>query len=151
MILDSLANASLYRPLGPRIARGLAWLADFSAQTPDGRYDIDGDDLFALVQSYDTVPANEKKFESHRRYLDIQFMAAGTESIHYAPLASLRPSTDYDAVKDFSLYADPAAATPLHLSPGSFAIFFPADGHKPGCSAGSSPVRIKKVVIKALA
>lgn len=150
MILDTLANAPLYRPLGPRIDRGLAWLADFSDKTPDGRYDIDSDNLFALVQSYLTVPAEQKKFESHRRYLDIQFIAAGSESIHYAPLGSLCPATDYDAVKDFSLYTEPVAATALHLSPGSFAIFFPADGHKPGCSTSAHPAQVKKVVIKAL-
>ena len=150
MIFDALANAQAYRHLGPRIARGLDWLADFSPQQPDGRYDIDGDNLFALVQSYDTVPPADKKFESHRDYLDIQYVATGHEIIHYAPLRDLQPVTAYDNQKDFLLYGDPEKATPLNFSPGQFAIFYPQDGHKPGCMNGGR-VAIKKVVIKVRA
>jgi YhcH/YjgK/YiaL family protein len=148
MIIDTLAHASHYRHLGPAIERGLAWLQTFDLQTPDGRYDIDGDALFALVQSYETVPATERQFESHRSHLDIQFVAAGAEAILYAPTRDLAATTSYDAAKDYMLYADPVRATSLRLAPGSFAIFFPQDGHKPGCVDGAQ-ARIKKVVLKA--
>lgn len=147
MILDTLSQSALYRQLGPRFAAGLNWLEKFSDATADGRYDIDGDDVFALVQSYDTLPAAEKKYESHRVYADIQYMARGTELIYYAPIAGLQPVTAYDEVKDFMLYADPAAATPLLLERGSFAIFYAQDGHKPGCVHRAAE-RIKKVVVK---
>lgn len=149
MILDNLSNASVYRQLGPRIARGFAWLAEFSPQTADGRYEIDGDNIYALVQSYDTSAPEQKKYESHRTYLDIQFVVDGAETIHYAPVEKLRPVMEYDATKDYLLYADAPGSTPLHLGPGSFAIFYPGDGHKPGCHAGGAATRIKKVVIKA--
>lgn len=147
MVIDTLSEAGSYHSLGPRIAAGLAWLAGFSPEKPDGRYDIDGDNVYALVQSYDTVPAGEKKYESHRVYADIQYVATGTETISYAPTGGLQPVTAYDAAKDFLLYADPSASTPLHLSPGTFAIFYPQDGHKPGCVNGA-PCHMKKVVIK---
>src|SRR5688572_29530345 len=65
MILDTLSQSASYQQLGPRFAAGLKWLGEFSPATADGRYDIDGDDVFALVQSYDTVPSTEKKYESH--------------------------------------------------------------------------------------
>jgi YhcH/YjgK/YiaL family protein len=147
MILDTLDRAPTYRSLGPRFAAGLEWLAKFQATTPDGRYDIARDDVYALVQSYDTVPAAEKRYESHRSFADIQFVAIGSEVIHYAPTGGLAPVTSYDAQNDFELYADPAASTPLHLAPGTFAIFYPQDGHKPGCTNGAT-CRMKKVVIK---
>lgn len=148
MILDLLPNASRYAALGPRLARGFEWLARFDPHLADGRYPIDGDEIYALVQSYDTVPAAEKKFEAHRVYLDIQYLAAGQETILYHPTTALAPATDYDSVKDYQLYADPVAATPLLLTPGCFAVFYPPDGHKPGCLHGAA-ARIKKVVIKA--
>ena len=147
MVFDTLAHASHYTDLGPRIALGLTWLAKFDPQMADGRYAIDGDAVYALVQSYDTAAPEEKKFESHRAYLDIQFVAIGAETILYAPTRSLQPTTPYDAAKDYLLYADPDHATSLLTPPGSFAIFFPQDGHKPGCVNGA-PSRIKKVVIK---
>lgn len=147
MILDTLSSASAHRGLGDRFNAAFDWLATFKVDTPDGRYAIDGDNVFALVQSYDTVPAVEKKYEAHRGYADVQYIAAGTEVILYAPTGGLFPVTDYDAEKDFQLFADPAAATPLHMAPGSFAVFLPHDGHKPGCSNGG-PARMKKVVVK---
>lgn len=147
MILDTLSHSATAHTLGPRFATAFDWLARFQPDTPDGRYPIDGDHVFALVQSYDTVPAGEKKYETHRAYADVQYVAAGTEVIHYAPAGGLSPVTAYDAQGDFQLFADPAAATPLHLSPGSFAVFFPHDAHKPGCRNGG-PCRVKKVVVK---
>lgn len=104
--------------------------------------------MFALVQSYDTAAPFERKYESHRDYIDIQYVAAGTEVIYYAPTDRLQAVTDYHAANDYQLYADPSAATPLHLAAGSFAIFYPQDGHKPGCINGAA-CRIKKIVIKA--
>jgi biofilm protein TabA len=150
MIFDSLAHADAYRSLSPRIARGLDWLTDFSPQKKAGRYDLDGDNLFALVQSYDTVPPAEKRFESHRAYPDLRYVAIGDEIISYAPLRDLQPITDYNAEKDFLLYSEPPQSTPLHFSPGQFAIFYPQDGHKPGCLNGRSS-SIKKIVIKVRA
>lgn len=148
MIFDTLSHAAQYAHLGPRIGRGLTWLEKFDPQTPDGRYAIDGDDLYALVQSYDTAPSSEKPFEAHRSFLDIQFVVAGTEVILYAPTPSLRPTTEYDSQKDYQLFANPPHATSLLMPPGSFAIFYPQDGHKPGCVNGAQ-AQIKKVVIKA--
>jgi len=147
MIIDTLSEASSSRLLGSGFSAGLDWLTTFSDELPDGRYPIRGDEVYALVQSYATVPSSEKKYESHRIYADIQFVAAGVETIHYAPTAALTSVTDYDPGKDFQLYADPSDSTPLHLPPGSFAIFLPHDGHKPGCLSGSS-CRVKKVVVK---
>ncbi|MBW3631010.1 MAG: YhcH/YjgK/YiaL family protein [Gemmatimonadetes bacterium] len=63
MILDSLSRAGQYGTLGPRIAAGLEYLAAFDPATPVGRHFIDGEDLFAMVQEYDTAPATEKRFE----------------------------------------------------------------------------------------
>ena len=147
MILDTLCQSAPFRQLGPRFAAGLKWLEEFSLATPDGRHDIAGGDVFALVQSYDTVPPSQKKYESHRVYADIQYVAAGSEVIYYAPTIGLIPTMAYDEGKDCLLYSDPAAGTPLLLQPGSFAIFYAQDGHKPGC-LHQAACRIKKVVIK---
>jgi len=147
MIIDTISRHEAYHFLGTNIALGLKWLSGFSPEMPDGRYEIAGDHVYALVQSYQTVPAEEKKFESHRLYIDIQYVAAGSELIYYAPVDSLKSVTEYQAENDYHLYADPAASTPLHLEPGSLALFYPHDGHKPGCGNGGI-TQIKKVVIK---
>lgn len=147
MILDTLASAPIHRHLGAGFTAAFDWLTRFTPEIPDGRYPIEGDRVFALVQSYETVPATEKKYETHRIYADVQYVAGGTEVVHYAPASGLRPVTDYDVQQDYQLFADPTAATPLHLAPGTFAVFHPHDGHKPGCINGA-PCRMKKVVVK---
>lgn len=147
MILDTLPQCHLYADLGARIRRGFEYLQSFSPGVADGRYELDGDAVFALVQSHPTAPAKGKKFESHQQYLDIQYVAEGIERIQYAPVASLVVDLPYVAEKDCALYRDPDHVTDLILQPGLFAIFYPADGHKPGCCV-EAPMRVKKVVVK---
>ena len=89
MIVDALANAGRYRPLHPRLAAAFDYLAAFDPAKPDGKYPIDGDAVYALVQSYATRPAAEKKWESHRRYLDVQYVVSGRERITVAPIGAL--------------------------------------------------------------
>jgi len=147
MILDQLQHHHVYHPLGTRIVAGFEWLQRFSPETADGRYEIDGRELFALVQSYETTAATEKRFESHRNYIDIQYIVHGCEVIYYAPLMALKEATPYQADSDYTLYHDGADQTPLQLGPGMFALFYPQDGHKPGC-VSEVIGRIKKVVLK---
>lgn len=147
MILDSLERASLYAAPGSRLAQGLRFLASFDPATPDGRLELDGDTLFALVQRYHTAPGAEKRFESHRRYADIQFVAAGRERILHAAAPGLTVDTPYDPAADVTFFWDPSASSSLLLAPGDFAVLFPADAHKPGCMAGGR-TRVKKVVVK---
>lgn len=151
MILDILPNCFAFYGIGQRFAASMTWLTQFTPDMADGRYDLDGDNIFALVQSYRTVAPGEKRFESHRNYADIQFVARGQERIFYAPVKQLPGVVRrYNPKSDSVLHKDPAratSATSLGLGPGSFAIFFPGDGHKPGCINGAVS-RIKKVVIK---
>ncbi|HYH80220.1 MAG TPA: YhcH/YjgK/YiaL family protein [Longimicrobium sp.] len=147
MILTTLAEAETYASLGAGIAAGVAWLRAFDAAMPDGRHDIDGDDVFALVSTYDTGPATEKRFESHRVYLDLQYVAGGAERILHTPTAGLTVETPYDEVRDIVFYAEPKISSSLLMRAGDLAFFHPGDAHKPGCMAGGRDA-VKKVVVK---
>ncbi|QMV42459.1 YhcH/YjgK/YiaL family protein [Cohnella cholangitidis] len=120
---------------------------DLKALAP-GKYEWDGDRVFLLIQELETAPKTDKKLESHERYVDIQYLIDGEEVIGYA-----RRSSDHIVCqdelesKDFALYEDPAVEMDLLLKPGMFAVFFPADLHRPGVS-GIVPGKIKKAVVK---
>jgi biofilm protein TabA len=146
MIFDILSNLSSYSALGPRFARALEYLGQFDSKSADGRVAIEGDDIFALVQSYTPSPAGTRPFEAHRIYADVQFVAAGSEVIQYSPLGRLRETAAYSASKDVAFF-DGSDDFPLFMSPGCFAILLPADGHKPGC-LWQRPELVKKVVVK---
>jgi biofilm protein TabA len=147
MILDVLANRERYGRMHPRIGRALEYLGktDFSAMA-DGRHPIDGDDLYALVLSYETEAEQERRFEAHRNYLDIQCILSGREIIYWAPTEELSALDDYSEEKDIVFLSGEARAR-LRLTAGSFAVFYPEDAHKPNC-AWDEPQRARKVVVK---
>src|SRR5450830_1435152 len=87
MVTDVLANASIYAALGPRIARGLQFLAETDLKgLTTGRHELDGQALFVLVSDYVPKPPSQGKWEAHRRYLDLQFVVSGVERIVCSPL-----------------------------------------------------------------
>ena len=148
MITDTLAQRRRYTGLSSRFAAAFEFLEKLSATRPDGRHDLDGDNCFALVQSYPTRPLAQALFEAHRQYIDIQFMQAGRETILWSPLAALTQVTQpYAAERDIAFFANPPQWTPLNLQAGQFAIFFPEDGHAPGLEC-AGPAEVRKVVIK---
>ena len=147
MILDSLDRAATYSGLGDRIARALKFLQENDCvKLPAGKLPIDGDNVYALVQDYQSKPRSEGVWEAHRRHIDVQFVAAGIEEMGYAPLASLTTRTPYDETKDFELVNGPGNF--VTVPAGHFTIFFPQDGHIPGLAAEGQPAAVRKVVVK---
>ena len=116
---------------------------------PDGKIVIDGDTVFALLQSYETkLPENNVKYEGHRKYIDIQYIVEGNETIYWRHASGLTPTTPYDPAKDvwFS-YAPTMDAIPVALLPGQLVVLFPTDAHAATYCAGD-PVHVRKIVVK---
>ena len=146
MILDQLANAAIYEKLHAGFSSAFYFLRKTDLATmSEGRYAIDGERIFAIVQTYDTKPLADGLLEVHQRYIDIQFLITGEELIGYAPLADQTIRTPYDAEKDIAFLE--GTSEPVRVQQGQFAIFFPHDAHMPGRTTGE-PARVRKVVIK---
>jgi YhcH/YjgK/YiaL family protein len=147
MILDTLQNAPLYYRLGIRFIRAFEYLAQTDLVSLEkGKYEIDGANIFAVVNEYDTVDAANEQMESHRKYIDIQYIVTGSELVGHDFLQEQIPSKAYDEAADYQLFA----AHPMffsRLEKGMFAIFFPSDLHMPNIKV-STPMAVKKVVIK---
>lgn len=146
MITDHISNASLYFGLGERIQTALKYLSetDFS-KVEAGKYILDSDNIYAMVQEYSTKPLEVCAMEAHKKYIDVQFMAEGEEYIGYEPFSNQEISVQYDEPNDYSLfYSNPNL---IKYTKGMFAILYPQDLHMPRVlSVNSLPVR--KVVIK---
>ena len=145
MIIDQLQNAEQYYGLGTGIEAALRYLqqTDFKNVAPE-RYDIDGDRVYAMVQEYDAKPKAEGFWEAHRKYLDVQYVAAGVEHMGYAAAATLQGGP-YEEDKDFiKLEGDGEF---FLLREGYFCILAPQDAHMPGMAVGQS-APVKKVVVK---
>ena len=89
MLYGTLKHLESYRGIHPGVMRGLELLRDTDfTQMEDGRYEVDGDRLFYSLQSYVNKPANDTP-ESHRKYIDIQFLISGREWMDVAPLENM--------------------------------------------------------------
>lgn len=148
MVIDKLENAYLYTGLSAKIKRGLEVLKEekLSAKK-DGRYEIDGDGLYYIIQRYITKPIKEGRLEAHKKYIDIQFAASGEEVIGHSLLNHLNVEEPYDKTKDVVFYEVPEKINTIKLSKGMFCILFPQDGHMPCCQL-ASPCEVLKVVVK---
>lgn len=146
MIIDCIQNVALYRGVDKRIQMALEYLAgkDFSGMAP-GRYDLDGDNVFALVQQYETRPREKGLWEAHQRYIDVQFVASGVETMGYAPIRECTVTQPYSVEKDCALFS--AKGDFLTARAGTFLVFFPGDVHMP-CLSYESAVQVRKVVVK---
>ena len=148
MILDTLHQVSTYTALSPHFGNAFAFLRQVTDETPVGRHDIAGDDVFALVQRNNTTLVAERQYESHRKYVDVQYIQRGREVMYWAPLRLLKNITmPFDLEQDAALYGLIDEGVPMPVSAGQFVVFFPEDGHIPSCAWGES-AEVMKVVVK---
>ena len=146
MIFDRLKNVSQYFPLGEKIAKALQYLSktDFTNVEP-GKYEIDGDNVFALVQTYNTKPFSVGKWEAHTKYIDIQYIVSGKEKMGFTETSKVIVLEEYNEEKDYAIYK--GEGNFLIAEEGHFAIFFPSDVHMPSMAI-NIPKEVKKVVVK---
>ncbi|HOZ48152.1 MAG TPA: YhcH/YjgK/YiaL family protein [Candidatus Hydrogenedentes bacterium] len=147
MILDRLEQAQGYETLHPRFAQAFAFLKrDDLTSMATGRYAIDGDNLYAIVDEADADarPREKAALEAHRKYIDIQFIVSGNEQMGWRSRITCRETIEaYNPAADIEFFGDGVDSW-VAVPPGCFAIFFTDDAHAPLVGAG----RIRKVVVK---
>ena len=148
MIYDTLSNIGCYRGLSANMDRAIELLTatDFSKIAP-GRYDVDGENLFYMIQEPELREEEEALYEIHKKYADIQYALSDGETILCLPTASIEEWQPFDEGKDIGFSANCEPGMPVELSAGSFAIFFPQDAHMP-CLRGGDAKKCRKVVVK---
>lgn len=148
MILDTLTNWHLYTDESSPLGRGFRFLQkEFDPNSPDGRIDIEGDRIFALVQGYNTRQPQDCRFEAHRKHIDIQYVYDGAEIMGWAPIGALQVSEPYMDERDVMFFHTPARFSTLEVYKGQFGVFFPGDAHQPSVRLDGYD-SVRKVVIK---
>ena len=113
--------------------------------TPCGKIEVQGDEIFINNCNPDLKPADKQVLEVHRKYIDIQILLEGEETIGWKPLDDCTNVTKpYDEDADCALYDEPGTSY-VTLKPGQFAIFWPEDGHQPCIGKGDIHKAIFKV------
>lgn len=148
MVIDNINNIEKYEGLNINAREILAFVKKVKeSNLEDGRYEILGEDLFAMVQTYDTKPEKECKFETHNKYIDIQYIIDGKEVMDYKHRDKLIITEDLSVTRDVVFYENPNEYTRTIVEADSFALFLPHDGHRPGIKCGEIAT-VKKIVFK---
>jgi YhcH/YjgK/YiaL family protein len=146
MIMDHLAYADQYQSLHPQLAKAFAYLREQPlAEMAPGKYEIEGDNMFLLLQSYPTKSPEVSFWEAHERYMDIQYMVDGAERMGYACINGMHMKENFLREKDYAVLE--GTGRDVVVEEGSFVIFFPQDTHMP-CLNVIKADTIKKAVIK---
>ena len=147
MIYDSLKNCDRYTSAHEGFEKAFDFIKRAEAEKlSEGRYEIDGDKVYAFIQKYTSKTDNS--FEAHKRYIDIQYIISGTEVMKFADVEAFTPSCDYDGERDVVFFDDYEKAGTAVVREGEYGIFFPHDIHKPGRIYGTEPAPVKKIVVK---
>ena len=146
MILDSLKNKAQYAALHPRFQQVFDFIDNNDvASLPCGRHEIDGDNIFVVVQELELRELKEARLELHRKYIDIQLLLDGPNEVFgwSEKKDCLTAETEFDEAKDIQLFTDTPQCF-YTVGQGQFTILFPEDGHAPMLGEGS----VKKCIFK---
>ncbi len=145
MILDELKYAYRYQSIHPSFEKAFTFLLTQDLNTlPVGRIDLEGEDIYVMVQEYQTKPVSQGVWEAHQKYIDIQYILQGSERIGIASCSQMELGI-YNPEKDFQAMS--GIGQQIILQSGSFVVFFPQDAHMP-CLAADEFLPVKKVVLK---
>ncbi|BEP30342.1 YhcH/YjgK/YiaL family protein [Helicovermis profundi] len=146
MIIDNIQNIGMYKNIGKYLDEAINYIltTNFDKISP-GKYQVIGDDVFAIISEYETKNEDDGFWEAHEKYIDIQYIAKGIEKIGYSNIERFEIKNCYDCDSDVALGR--ADGDFITLFPGDFMILFPQDVHKPG-NQYCEKAQVKKVVVK---
>ena len=151
MIFTDLAKINDLLPyVSLRIGKALAYLRDTDfTDLPNGEYEVEGRDIFARVNTYETEPREVKKPESHIKYIDVQFLVSGKESIGFCPLTEEHKVVEnYADKQDLLFYEKAHNENYVDMQAGDIAIFFPWEIHRPRCPVGPPTPHVHMLIVK---
>lgn len=148
MIVDSLKNYKLYSGIHQDWEKAfLAVLHYLSEPIPKSdRISVNRDGIEMLILKYKTKAFAERKYEIHKKNIDIQFLVKGKETIYFAKSEGLETVEPYSEAEDKVYLADSPCPSPLNLVTDDFAVFMPGEAHKTQCVWDDSLDTLKIIV-----
>ena len=132
-----------------RINKALEYLKSIDLDKLELGKNVVNDWLYINVQEYMTKNLAECKFESHKKYVDIQMMIHGIEAIETCDTDKLELETEYSEENDVMFWKQKPNQMRSVIVDGGYVILYPQNAHMP-CVAVDKPVKVKKLVAKVL-
>lgn len=112
----------------------------------EGLYKFEGG-AFLNAESYQTKPSDQKEFEAHREFIDVQIIVSGQEIIEVADVKDKNFQVTKPYVHDIVFMNGEVEKKNIELYAGEFYVLYPTDAHKP-CTHLNGEHTVKKIVIK---
>lgn len=130
-----------------RVKKAIEYIANLKKENlKQGIYEIN-DNFYYSVQEYETRPESECALESHKEYIDIQWIIEGEEAVEAADILRLEIAKEYSKEKDIMLWKHIPNMMRMILKPDSYMVFYPRDAHMGGMTIHKA-VKVKKIVGK---
>ncbi|MBR5756040.1 MAG: YhcH/YjgK/YiaL family protein [Firmicutes bacterium] len=123
------------------------FLSSFDASKyQDGRIELEGG-VYVNIESFETMRRCERRYEAHKKYIDLMYMIDGEEIITVAPVSELTVAEPYNETRDVEFYENNLKGMDYSLRTGEFMIFRPGEGHMPAIALNGIK-KIRKAVVK---
>jgi len=150
MIIATLAHIEEQVISSPALVYAFSFLKNLdSTVLQEGRKEIDGKRVFAIISAYTTKPVeNDVELEGHKKYIDLQYLVEGEEAIAWIPAEQVPVTCPYQPDRDAWTGNLPAESVSwLRLCAGQVALLYPSDAHA-AQQAFIKPAPVLKVVVK---
>ena len=116
----------------------------------NGSYDVGYNNIKMNLGKYFTKSENEKFWESHKKYLDVQIMINGTEKVAINDIRDMEVKS-FDEERDLTILEGDKAFD-IIMKTGDVLVFFPNDVHKPelNVSENDDSGNMRKIVTKVV-
>ena len=153
MIVTNLfsPDLALYSKINQNFAKVFEIAKDALTNIPEvAKYDIDGKNAFYMIQEYDTKSPEAARYETHKKYIDVQIILKGEEEIRFETLDKLTPQVEYIPDKDIAFWNMTDEYDSVRLIAGELSIIFPDEPHAPSLSASPEESHVVKLIAKIL-
>ena len=146
MIYDKLSNLNLYKGINPNLDTAIDFLTSHNLnELPLGKTVVDGDKVYINVMDTKAAPVEERFYEVHKKYMDIQMDLVGVERIDTGDCKKMEVE-EYNEESDVSKAYTEDLAQCL-IGPENFIICMAGEPHKPNIAVSEDTV-LKKAVCK---
>lgn len=143
MIFDRIENLSLYSFSNESLNEAINHILTHPIEEP-----YSGGIIQKNTLQFTTSDVKEKRYEAHKRFIDIHIVLKGKEYVECANVDFLTNLTEYDEEHDI-FFGDMTSTAKLsgYLEAGGVLITFPEDAHLVGAHLDSAQV-VNKIVFK---
>ncbi len=150
MIADNIKNVDIYAKISPLFAEAVKLMNQIwqgEKEITEKTVIIPDKLSYFILAPQNRKTVEIKRFEAHRKFIDVHFVLKGSERSLIADPCNLTLTEEYMPERDIAFYTGEGAKD-ITLLPGDFYITFPWDAHAPDRISHLGDDGLTKAVIK---